>query len=232
MTGFQYLYDIRGLLRNYHIIDEDFLTERQIEFWMVSQRATWIKKRDSAYMKIDHTLAQVLTEDIISVDRSFNVNDVPAGYRILRTKRRLPGLINFLTWDGIVDAGPVDMAANRFNNMEYREAIASGNGRFNKNQIFSFHNDGYLYIISKGIKNYWYLISQVAVTGIFEDPRALGDFKRITGEPCWTLNEEYPISLDLWAYMKDQIRDNNLEGLYNIPVDKANDDNFAAIDKA
>jgi hypothetical protein len=31
--------------------------------------------------------------------------------------------------------------------------------------------------------------------------------------------------------MKDQIRANNLEGLYNIPVNKSNDDNPQNIDK-
>jgi len=229
-SGYKFLYDIRSLLRNYNLVDEDLLTNRQIEFWIMSQRAMWITRRDSAFIKVDHTLSQVLTEDVISVDRSMIPADVPAQYRILRTKRRLPRLINFKSWDGIISAGPVDMAANRFNHVEFNEAIASGNGRFNKTQIFSFIFDGYLYIISKGIKNYWYLISQVGVVGIFEDPRELGNFKHVTGETCWSLDDEYPISLDLWNYMKDQIRLNNIKELYTIPVDKSNDDNSSKTD--
>ena len=110
--------------------------------------------------------------------------------------------------------------------------MLSGNGRFNKDQIYSFYLNDYLYIISKSLKGYWYLISQVAVIGIFENPRDLGNFIHINGDPCWSLDMEYPISLDLWNYIKDQIRQNNLEGLYNIPVDKSNDSDFQTSDKA
>jgi hypothetical protein len=229
-SGFKLIYDVRQLLRNYNITDEDLLTDRQIEFWIMSQRAMWIKRRDSAFIKIDHSLSQVLTEDVISVDRSMVPTDVPAQYRILRTQRKLPRLINFTTWDGVVSAGPVDLASDRFNHKEYREAIASGNGRFNKTQIFSFIFNDYLYIISKGVKNYWYLLSQVGVVGIFEDPREVGNFKHVTGETCWSLNDDYPISLDIWEFMKDQIKKNNIKELYTIPVDKSNDDNTSKTD--
>jgi len=225
MVGFKYIYDIRGLLRNYNITDEDLLTDRQIEFWIVTQRAMWTKRRDSSYIGIDHSLSQSLTEEVISVDRSMVPTAVPAGYRILRTNRRLPRLINFTSWDGVISTGPIDLASDRFNHVEYREAIASGNGRFNKTQIFSFIFDDYLFIISKGVKNFWYLISQVGVVGIFENPRDLANFKHVTGEPCFSLNDEYPISLDLWDFMKDQIKKSNIKELYTIPVDQSNDDN-------
>ena len=232
MTGCQYIYDCRGMLRNYHIIDEDTLTDRQIEFWIMTQRSTWINRRDTAYIKVDHAFSQSLVSDVISVDRSVIPAAVPAGYKILRTKAVLPRLINFKSWDGVISAGPIDLASERFNHVEYREAMLSGNGRFNKYQIYSFYLNDYLYIISKSLKGYWYLISQVAVIGIFENPRDLGNFIHINGDPCWSLDMEYPISLDLWNYIKDQIRQNNLEGLYNIPVDKSNDSDFQTSDKA
>ena len=225
MTGLQYLWDIRLQLRNNHVTDEDLLTDRLIEFWIVSQRATWIKRRDSAYIKIDHSLAQVLTEDIISVDRSMLPDRVPVGYRILRTNRRLPKLINFASWDGIITAGSVDLAGERFNHCEYNEAISSGNGRFNKSQIYSFIFDDYLFIVSRSLSSAWYLISQVGVTGIFENPRDLGNFIHVTGDACWSLSQEYPISLDLWSYMKEQIKNINIDTLLKIPVDRTNDDN-------
>jgi hypothetical protein len=225
MTGYQYIYDVRSQLRNNHITDEDLLTERQIEFWIVAQRSTWIERRDSAYINIDHSLAQVLTESVISIDRSMLPDRVEAGYRILRTNRKLPRMINFTSWDGVINAGPIDMASPRFNHCEYNEAINSGNGRFNKDQIYSFILDDYLFIVSKSISNSWYLISQVGVMGIFENPRDLGNFIHVTGDPCWSLSQEYPISLDLWNYMKDQIKTMNIDMLLKVPVDKTNDDN-------
>ena len=71
------------------------------------------------------------------------------------------------------------MVADRFNHCDYMEAVNSGHGRFNKNQIYSFVHNKYLYIVSKGISSYWQLISQAAVTGIFEDPREVGEFTHV-----------------------------------------------------
>lgn len=224
-SGYKYIYDVRSQLRNHNIVDEDLLTDRQVEFWIMTQRALWIKRKDSAYSKIDHTLSQVLIEDVISIDRSFIPTDTEAGYRILRTKRKLPKLINFTSWDGIISTGPIDMSSPRFNHKEYREAIASGNGRFNRDQIYTFHLDDYLFVRSNSISSGWQLLTQIGVIGIFEDPRELGDFRHVTGEACWSLNDDYPISADLWDYMKEQIRISNIDTLYKIPVDKANDDN-------
>jgi len=231
MTGFELIYDTRGLIRNFNIVDDDLLTDRQIEFWINAQRSLWINRRDSAYTGIDHSFRQILVEDVISIDRSMIPTDVPAQYRILRTSRKLPQLINFKTWDGIVSAGPVDLKMPRFNHKEYREAVSSGNGRFNKEQVFSFMFDDYLYIVCQSVKNYWYLISQVGVIGIFENPREVGNFKHVTGEACWSLNDEYPISLDLWNYMKDMIIKGNIDILVKTPVDKANDDNSTSNDR-
>lgn len=224
-SGFSYVYDIRSLLRNYNIIDEDLLTDRMIEFWIVAQRAMWIKRRDTTYTSIDHTLSQAIIEDVISVDRSMIPTNVSAQYRILRTQRRIPRLINFTSWDGIISTGPVDLASKRFNHVEYNEAVSSGNGRFNKNQIFTFQFDGYVFVISKSVANQWFLLSQLGIVGIFESPREVGEFKHVTGETAWSLNEEYPISLDLWNYMKEQIKINNVKELYTIPTDQSNDDN-------
>ena len=36
---------------------------------------------------------------------------------------------------------------------------------------------------------------------------------------------DYPLSLELWNFMKEEIRRGNVEELVKIPVDKSNDDN-------
>jgi len=230
MTLYEYIYDVKSLIRNLNIVDEDLLTDDLIEFWIVAQRAQWIKKRDTAFISIDHSLSQTVVSEVESVDRSFIPDLVVSGYKILRTKEKLPKLINFTSWDGIMNAGPVDMAAPRFNHKEYREAVSSGYGQFNKTQIYSFLLNDYLYIISRAVKNYWFLITQVAVNGIYENPRDVGDFIHVTGDACWSPSDEYPISLDLWGYMKDQIVKGNIDMLIKVPVDNSNDDNQAKSD--
>lgn len=221
----KYVFDVKGLLRNYHHVDDDLLTSRQVEFWIVSQRALWANRRDGAYIMQDMSLRQTIIPSVISVDRSFIPGLVPAMYRILRTSDQIPKPINFKSWDGIISAGPVDMAAPRWNHGSYEEAIASGNGRFNRDEIFTFYHNQYIFIISKSRDNYWELISQMAVTGIFEDPRAVGNYVHVTGEACWSADMEYPISLELWAYMKEQIVQGNIDPLLKVPVDRSNDSN-------
>ena len=226
----QYIYDLKELLRNHHIVDEDYLTNRMLEFWIITQRSMWIKRRVRLFIHADHSLMQTLVAEVDSVDRSFISDKVSAVYKILRTSQQIPKTINFESWDGIISCGPIDMGSNRFNHCEYEEAVRSGNGRFNKKQIYSFSHNSYVYLISKARDNYWQLITQVAVTGIFEDPREVGEFNHVDGDPCWTPDDEYPINLELWNYMKAEILTLNIDSLYKIPVDRANDDNSAKTD--
>lgn len=228
----KYIYDIRGLLRNHTNIDEDLLTDRQIEFWIAAQRATWITRKDSAYIEKNHSFRQTLIDGVEILDRSFEPSLVTAGYKILRNETDLPKTIQFNSRGGIIETGPIDMGAYRFNHVEYNEAVWSGNGRFNREMIYSFYKDNRIYLISRSLSNHWYLIDNMAITGIFEDPRAVESFKHISGEACWTADDEYPLSLDLWEYMKDMIKKGNIESLVNIPVDKGNDDTFVQADRS
>ena len=226
----KYIYDVKGLLRNHNITDDDLLTDRQVEFWIISQRATWIKRRDRTFITSDHSLMQTVTFPVISIDRSFDPAGVPVQYRILRSQTQLPKTINFESWDGFISCGPADMAGRRFNHTEYEEAVNSGWGRFNRSQIFSFSHNKYMYFISQSHDDYWKLLSQASAIGIFEDPREVGLFTHVSGEPCWNPDMDYPLSLELWAYMKDEIRRGNIEEITKIPVDQANDDNQAKAD--
>lgn len=219
------IYDVRGLLRNYHITDEDYLTNRQIEFWIITQRALWIKRRDRLYIHNDHALMQTITSDVHSVDRSFEPVNIPAYYKILRTAKQIPRTIDFESWDGIIITGPVDMVAPRFNHCSYQEAVNSGHGRFNRDQIYSYSLNHYLYLISQSNDNYWKLISKAAITGIFNDPREVAEFSHIDGTPCWTPDDEYPINIELWNYMKTEIIKGNIDIMTQVPVDRSNDDN-------
>ena len=221
----KFIYDIKGLLRNHTQVDDDLLTDRQVEFWIITQRASWIRKRDRLFIQQDHSLMQTLTTPIIAIDRSFSPIEIPVHYRILRSQVQLPKLINFESWDGVISSGPVDMVSDRFNHCEYLEAVNSGHGRFNRSQIYSFIHNKYLYLVSKSVSNYWQMISQSAVTGIFEDPREVGNFVHVSGETCWNMDMDYPISLELWDYMKAEIIKNNIDALVKIPVDLSNDDN-------
>lgn len=225
-----YIYDLKGLLRNHNLVDEDLLTDRQVEFWIKTQRELWIKRRDKALIGNDNSITQTLITPVISIDRSYKPDLVPAEYRILRSEDQLPKAISFDSWDGIVSTGSIDMVGKRFNHCSMEEAINSGWGRFNRSQIFTFTYDSYLFLISQSYDNYWKLISQASVKGIWSDPREVGNFIHIDGDPCWTPDDEYPLSLDLWEFMKDMIYKGNIDPLLKVPVDQSNDDNQAKTD--
>jgi len=180
----KYIYDLKGILRNHHIVDEDYLSDRLLEFWIITQRSLWLRRRDRAFIHTDQANMQTLITEIDATDRSFISDKVPAEYKILRSSEKLPKLINFESWDGIISVGPIDMASQRFNHVAYEEAMRSGFGRFNSNQIHSFLRNGYLYLSARKNTNYWQLITQAAVTGIFEDPRELEEFNHINRTAC------------------------------------------------
>ena len=214
------------------ITDEDFLTDRQIEFWIKTQRELWIKRRDDAYTANDESLSQQIISDVKSVDRSVNGKKVVAQYRVLRTSDPIPKPIAFKSWDGIISTGPIDLYSNRFNHVAYGESLYANYGRFNKAMLFTYYLGGYVYIVSRSNDNYFSLLTKIAIRGIFNDPREVGKFNNVDGSPCWSeSSDDYPINDDLWNYMKSEILNGNYRALYSTPVDMANDDNISKNDR-
>ena len=79
-----------------------------------------------------------------------------------------------------------------------------------KENMFGFIHDKYLYIYSKHNPRYKFLAA-ASVQGVFEDPVAASEFKDCaTGNPCYTDDSQYPIKSWMIPALKESILKSNL----------------------
>jgi len=80
-------------------------------------------------------------------------------------------------------------------------------GRYGKNLNFYTHANKRIYLFGKQKKT-------INVTGIFENPAAVEEVVNCDNQPCWTIDEDYPIT----GSMIQQITTLLLQGEYQLLV--------------
>jgi hypothetical protein len=128
---------------------------------------------------------------------------VPSGCKVLRTKKRIPNTIEFFFTKGIVSVGPADIMKPRFILVDYSRVPYVGSGRANKNSVYAFIYDQYLYVTSRNPITL--MMQYITLRGIFEDPTELGNYTSCSQSTCWKPTDPYPLNLWMWAYIKPQI---------------------------
>lgn len=197
--------------------DDTILDERQINEWMRSLRTVLIRNLQTNDKKdIDEALYQIIPcLEMELVDRSMsdccNLT-VQVGCKILRSKLPLPKLLfvrgQYGETNSLIVNSP-DIYMPQFVYGTKNTALYGGNGRFNKNAIYTFteidkNGKPYLYAISKN-KEMNYGGKVLYVKGIFEDPEALADYIDCDGNCSFDDESEYPIAGWMWEPIRIEI---------------------------
>lgn len=169
------------------------------------QRALWLRNEYNKNRSIDPYIIQTLScLELELVNPIQCCVAVPAGCKVLRTKKKIPNTIEFFFTKGISSVGPADIMKPRFILIDYSRVPYVGNGRTTQNAIYSFLYDGYMYVFSKNPNHF--LLKYITVRGIFEDPTELADYIDCeTNQTCWKPSDPYPINQWMWAYIKPYI---------------------------
>jgi hypothetical protein len=201
-------YDLLTLVRP-QLSDDSELDLRQIKFWVNNTRSLFIRNELNKKRSIDSDLVQTLCVELECVDAS-DCCDVDLDVPILRSTKKIPDPIELHSKQAIVRVGPLNKKAQAFSHVAYDRVPYVGNGRFNKNLVFSFMHDGYLYVISNNPA--YENLAAVALRGVFEDPTEAAGFKDCTNqnEPCYTDDSNYPIKAWMIPAMKEAILKSNL----------------------
>lgn len=209
------VYSIIELIRaNYKVTDS--LDERLVAGWVQSARAEILKQRLSEPGYADeHSVQDLGSVEMESVDAS--VYGVSEKY-ILRSKNRIPKVI-YTRKKGyaFTRVGPADRSSKTWNFVSQERALYSGNGKFNKNTIYAFLDDGYLCIVSRN--NLYKLIKHINIKGVFQNPIDAYEF----GGGTYTWDMEYPISDGLVDAIKVKIINENFNFVLNPLDDKSPD---------
>jgi hypothetical protein len=190
-------YDLLTIVRP-QLSDDTEIDLRQIKFWINNQRALWIRNEVNKKRTIDADLIQTLCVELECVDAS-DCCDVDLDIPILRSTKPLPETIEMHTKQAILRV-----------DVEYDRIPWVGNGRFNKNMVFSFIHDNYVYVCSNNPA--FNSLAAISVRGVFEDPEEAKNFKSCDdpNEPCYSDDSPYPIKTWMIPALKETILKSNL----------------------
>lgn len=223
MTLREITYDLKMKLQGNRLSDDSRLTNRLLQFWIKSKRYDFIKKRENKRYRHDNQLIQNLSPLKTKViDVSLDPVNMPVGYSIIRTNKKIPRTIYFNELDdGIDSVGSIDQLQKKFTYINQEDAYLMGNSQFNQKEIFAFRLNDYMYLTSRSmdVKT----ISWLNVRGIFADPMDLADYKDQSGNKIFSIDHQYPINDDMWEYMKNELTKTNIETLTQMPTDTTND---------
>ena len=226
MTLNQSVYDLRGIIRNNRLADDDRLDDRLLKEWIHTNRAVWIRQESGkSAWQVPRQIIQSLGCVLLEVsDRSKCPVLLTTSGSILRTNRDLPKSIELKNRDGVIEVGPVDKIALPFSYVPVERARFFGHGKFNGTAICAFRYDNRIYLWAQLTNESFYkYIRYIGVDGIWEDPTEVANFSHIDGTACYSDDDEYPMNSWMWKYMRDEILKANFELLMKAPTDKKND---------
>jgi hypothetical protein len=222
MTLNEIIYELRLTIRAQKLYDDDQLDNRLLKQWVNNQRALWIRNEINKNHSVDDQILQKVCMELEVADRS----DCPirdTEFSVLQSTQQIPKTIELYHEDGIIRVAPVDQMAYKYSYVPIERAQFGGNGRFNRKIIFAFRYNNYLYLHSQIASNYARFIKYIMVYGLFENPETLASFTHVSGQPCYSDDQDYPLNNWMWNYMKGEILKAEFEVLIQAPTDEVND---------
>ena len=174
--------------------DDDNIAIEQIKDMVHNTRAKLLKQKfDKNLRVIDDGYTQSLGAiEVELVDSSIHTT-LLSDKHVLRTTVDIPETIDRRNYEGtFTRIGPADRLSHKFNLVSYDRAIYSGNGRFNRNEVYAFLLDNRVNLIGDGI--YYKAIQFIDVVGVFQNPSQVAQFTDISGNSLYSDDARYPIS--------------------------------------
>jgi hypothetical protein len=220
-------YDLLTIVRP-QLSDDTDIELAQVKFWIKNQRALWLRNEFNKNRTIDADVIQTVCAELECVDAS-DCCDIDLDCPILRTKNKIPKTIELHHKEAILRVGPVNKKKKSFSYIDYSQVPWTASGRFNKNVIYAFLHDQYLYIYTKN--NAYQSMEAISFRGVFEDPEDVRNFKDCdNGEPCYTDDSEFPIKAWMIPAMKEAILKSNLMIASEAEIKQADGSNNAKSD--
>lgn len=200
----QIIYDVKEGIKEYSD-DSEFSNEYILYLYNI-KRAKYLKQKlDKLGRKFDNRTLQTLCLELEEV--SSNICGIKGCDKILRTKQTLPKLLQLSDKDAVERISPSNQLSKKYNTIPREKAVYYLNSNF-ANKIKAYiHNDGHIYLISSEPV----LTDCITITGVFEDPLSLKDYKN-----CCNCNDiidycfdeattDYPLTPDLLDVIRIEI---------------------------
>lgn len=205
------------------ISDDDNISIDQIKSLIHSTRAMLLKQKfDKNLRVIDDVFTQSLGAlETEQVDSSIHP-DIPSEKYLLRTLLEIPETLDRRNYEGtFTRIGPAERKSHKFNLVSYDRAIYSGNGRFNRNEVYAFILDSKIYLISNSI--YHRPIQYIDAIGVFQNPTQVALFKDENGDSLYSDDGRYPISMAMRNMLEEMIVKGRMAPQSAVASDVVND---------
>lgn len=220
------IYDVRESLKAFS--DDSELDDRYIIYLYNIKRSKYLRQDLNNYQKTtDLSIQQTFClglEEVSVAECGVDVNCE----KILRSKQPVPKAIELHSKPAITRIKPTHRLAVPFSFIDRNRAPHLLNAPFG-NSIYAFlDSDNYVYVISKSEDHK--LIDCITVTGTFENPLELSDYKECCNCPdevskCFDEDEtEYPLQPHYIDLIRTEIV-NELARKIQLPEDKDNNAN-------
>jgi hypothetical protein len=180
------------------------------------------QKFDRNLRVIDDVFTQSLGSiETEQVDSSIHP-DIPSGKYLLRTIVDIPETVDRRNYEGtFTRIGPAERKSHKFNLVSYDRAIWSGNGRFNRDEVYAFLLDSRIYLMSNSV--YHKPIQYIDVVGVFQNPKQIAMFKDEDGDSLYSDDRRYPISMAMKNMLEEMIIKGRMAPQTSVPSDVVND---------
>jgi len=205
------------------IVDDDNIDIDQIKDMVHSARAKLLKQKfDKNLRVIDDVFTQSLGSiETEQVDTSIHPT-IPSGKYSLRTTVDIPETIDRRNYEGtFTRIGPAERLSAKFNLVSYDRAIHSGNGKFNRNEVYAFLVDSRIHLISNSL--YHKPIQFIDVIGVFQNPTQVAQFIDEEGSSLYSDDKRYPISRAMRDDIENLIIKERIAQQSQAPSDVVND---------
>jgi hypothetical protein len=208
----QIVYDILNIASQGTQSDDFSISERQCALWVNELRSKLIHQAIQKKGDInDSWLQHINCLELQEVDAA-ECCDVDTDCTVLKSITQLPSYIEIVSVRDILNKttfSPITF---------FRAKYTSGN-RYTANRPKWYMKDRYLYIINSNI------LEKVSLSGVFEDPTALGMFTSCEGTPCYNIDSNYPLDLKMATDITDIILQTKIPIFMQMPKDNINDAN-------
>ena len=138
------------------------------------------------------------------IDQSESPIDLPSGYAILRSVKKIPDVLSVRNNHTIFVVRNLRLLAKPFSVVSRDEAVYSGSGRANNRDVFTFLHNNYLYVKLNEDNPRISLLENVTIEGLFTNPTEAITFEDGTADrDMWF--HEYPIDDACWVYIRNMI---------------------------
>lgn len=214
--------ELRLVIRQQNLYDDDQLDDRLLKDWVNNQRALWLRNEMNKPRSVDEQIIQTLAAVELEVaDRG--LTPYLTGHHVLQTNVDIPKTIELNNGDGIIEISPVDKIAYPFSYVTLQRFRFAGNGKFNNNIIFTTRHEQRILVRSNGDQSFAKYLRYLRIRGVFEDPEAVANFTHVDGSACYSDSDDYPMNRWMWNYIREAILQANFKELISAPTDKVND---------